>query len=165
MQSCQVTPACMNSGRLCLLHSVPRSLGLGREGLPQLLSAAGDRLEMPPAAFRGLRGQSWVLMRKPPGRIFKENMLEQQLLDSCTWWPHSAPSLPANVRAVREASPATSGASVDGTCTLGRCAQGILHSSAWIVTTLSSPLLWSHLEAYPRGFAPISEAPKSELGS
>ena len=130
MQSCQVTPACMNSGRLCLLHSVPRSLGLGREGLPQLLSAAGDRLEMPPAAFRGLRGQSWVLMRKPPGRIFKENMLEQQLLDSCTWWPHSAPSLPANVRAVREASPATSGASEDRTCTLGRRAQGILHSSA-----------------------------------
>ena len=144
MQSCQVTPACMNSGRLCLLHSVPRSLGLGREGLPQLLSAAGDRLEMPPAAFRGLGGQSWVLMRKPPGRIFKENMLEQQLLDSCTRWPHSAPSLPENVRAVRGASPATSGASVDRTCTLGRCAQGILHSSAWIVTTLLSPLLWSH---------------------
>ena len=165
MQSCQVTPACMNSGRLCLLHSVPRSLGLGREGLPQLLSAAGDRLEMPPAAFRGLRGQSWVLMRKPPGRIFKENMLEQQLLDSCTWWPHSAPSLPANVRAVREASPATLGASVDRTCALGRRAQGILHSSAWIVITLLPPVLWLHSAADPTVFAGDSSAPISELGS
>ena len=158
----------MSSEHLCLLHSIPRSLELGRVGPPQLLTTADFELGMLPDAFRGLGGQSWVLqkeMRNPPVRIFKENMLEQQLLDSCTWWPHSAPSLPANVRAVREASPATSGASVDGTCTLGRCAQGILHSSAWIVTTLSSPLLWSHSEAYPRGFAPISEAPKSELGS
>ena len=42
---------------------------------------------MLPDAFRGLGGQSWVLqkeMRTPPVRIFKENMLEQQLLDSYT---------------------------------------------------------------------------------
>ena len=166
--------------------------------------------------------------------IFKENTLEQQLLDSCTRWPHSGfpgglegkasarnvgdpdsnqdldsipgsgrspgegngnplqysclknpmdrgawqttvhgvtnswtvpPSLPANVRAARRAIPATLGASVDGTCALGIHAQGILHSSAWIVTTLLSPLLRSHSAADPRVFARVSEAPTSELGS
>ena len=95
--------------------------------------------------------------------IFKKNTLEQQLLD-CTQWPHSAPSLPANVRAAGGASPATSGMSVDGTCALGRRAKGILHSSVRIVTTLLSPLLWSHSAADPRVFAHVSEAP-SELGS
>ena len=95
--------------------------------------------------------------------IFKKNTLEQQLLD-CTQWPHSAPSLPANVRAAGGASPATSGMSVDGTCALGRRAKGILHPSVPIVTTLLSPLLWSHSAADPRVFAHVSEAP-SELGS
>ena len=51
------------------------------------------------------------------------------------------PSLSANVRAARGASPATSGASGHRTHALGRRAQGILHSSAQIVTTLFSPLV------------------------
>ena len=156
----------MNSGHPSLFHSVPRSPGLGRVGPPQPLSAAGDELGVPPSAFGGFEGQSWVLQRKtrkPPVGIFKENTLEQQLLDSCTQWPHSAPSLPANVRAAGGASPATSGPSVEGTCALGRRAQGILHSSAQIVTTLLSPLLWSHSAADPRFFAHVSEVP-SELG-
>ena len=95
MRSCQVTPACTTSRQLGLLHSVPRSPGLGRVGPPQPLSAAGDELGVPPSAFGGLEGQSWVLqseMRKPSVGIFKENPLEQQLLDSCTQWPHSAPA-------------------------------------------------------------------------
>ena len=87
-------PACTSSGHLCLLHSIPRSLGLGRVGPPQPLTTAGFELGMLPDAFRGLGGQSWVLqreMRNPPVEIFKENMLEQQFLDSYTQWPHSVP--------------------------------------------------------------------------
>ena len=97
--------------------------------------------------------------------IFKETMLKLQLLDSCTWWPHSAPNIPANVRAAEGASPATSGASRDRTCAMGRHAQGLLHSSEGIITTLLSPLLWSHSAADPRVFAHVSEAPTSKLGS
>ena len=121
---------------------------------------------MPLLPLRGWRAELGPAERdeEAPRGIFKENTLEQQLLDACTQWPHSAHSLPANVRAARRASPATSGPSVDGTCALGRRAQGILHSSARIVTTLLSPLLWSHSAADPRVFAHVSEAP-SELGS
>ena len=64
-----------------------QSPGLGRAGLPQPLTAAADELGVPSAAFRGVGRQSWALqreMRKPPVVIFKENTLEQQLLDSCT---------------------------------------------------------------------------------
>ena len=102
--SCQVTPACMSSGHLCLLHSVPRSPGLGSAGPPQPLSAAGDELGVPPAALGRLGGQSWVLqreMRKPPVGIFKENTLEQRLLDSGTQWPHSAPQPPCKCKSWR----------------------------------------------------------------
>ena len=64
-------------------------------GPPQPLSAAGDGLGVPPAAFRGVRraelGPAEGDEEAPRG-IFKENMLEQQLLGSCTWWPHSAPA-------------------------------------------------------------------------
>ena len=56
--------------------------------------------------------------------------------------PQCPPALPVNELAARGASPATLGVSVDRTCALGRRAQGILHSSAGIITTLLSPLLW-----------------------
>ena len=56
------------------------------------------------------------------------------------------------------------GVSGDKTCALGRCAQVILHSTAQIITTLSSPRLWSHSAADPRDFAHVSEAPTSEWG-
>ena len=145
MRSCKVTP-CLHE--LCAPVSpsfCSQELRTGRVGPPQPLSEAGDGLEMPLAAFRGFGGQSWVLqreMKKPTVGIFKENTLEQQLLDSAHSGLTVPPSLPANVRAAREASPATSGASGEGTCALGRRAQGILHSSAQIVTTLLSPLVW-----------------------
>ena len=131
MWSCQVTPAYTSSGHLCLLHSVPRSPGLGSVGPPQPLSAAGDELGVPPAAFGGLGGQSWVLqreMRKPPVGIFKEN---SGSLTQAHSGPTVPPSLPANVTAAGGASPETSGTSGDRTCTLGRRAQGIFLSSAW----------------------------------
>ena len=78
-------PACMSFWHLCLLHSIPRSLGLGRVGPSQPLTTTAFELGMLPDAFTGLGGQSFVLQREmmnPPVRIFKENILEQQLLDS-----------------------------------------------------------------------------------
>ena len=51
-------PACRSSGRLCLLHAVPRNPGLGRAGPPQPLSAAGGGLGVPPAAFGGLEARA-----------------------------------------------------------------------------------------------------------
>lgn len=147
MQSCQVTP-CLHdlwapvSPSLC-----SQSPELGRAGPPQPVSAATAGLGMPPAAFKGLGrpvlDSSEGDEESPQGGIFKENTLEQHLLDSCIRWPHSAPPrLPAYVRAARGASPATSEASLDSTLCLGRRAQGILHSSARIVTTLLSLRLW-----------------------
>ena len=112
MRICQVTPACTTYRHLGLLHSVPRSPGLGRVGPPQPLSAAGDELGVPPSAFGGLEGQSWVLqreMRKPPVGIFKENMLEQQLLDSGTWWPHTAPQSPCKCKSCQKSQPSNLG--------------------------------------------------------
>ena len=148
MQSCQVTPCLQElwapvSPSLC--SQEPRT-GEGGAAPTSLCSWCWTRGA--PCCLWGVGGQSWVLqreMRKPPRGIFKENMLEQQLLDSYTQWPHSDPNIPANVRAAGGASPATSGASADRTCALGRRAQGIVHSSAWIVTTLWT---WtSHMEA------------------
>ena len=49
-----MTPACMTSRHLGLLHSVPRSPGLGRVGPPQPLSAADDELGVLPSAFGGV---------------------------------------------------------------------------------------------------------------
>ena len=52
-------PDCTSSGRPCLFHSVPGSPGLGRVGPPEHLSAAGDELGVPLAAFGGLEGRAW----------------------------------------------------------------------------------------------------------
>ncbi|CAM9161539.1 unnamed protein product [Rangifer tarandus platyrhynchus] len=113
MQSCQVTPYLQElwapvSPSLC--SQEPRT-GEGGAAPTSLCSWWWTRGA--PCCLWGVGGQSWVLqreMRKPPRGIFKENMLEQQFLDSYTQWPHSAPSLPAKVRAAGGASPATSGA-------------------------------------------------------
>ena len=127
----------MGSGHLCLLHSFCRSPGLGSTGLPQPLTTAGDELVIPPDAFRGLGGQSWILqreMRDPAVGIFKENMLEQRLLDSGTEWPPSAAW-----KSCQSIQPSSLG----GLCgrDLSMSPQGILHSSAWIITTLLFPVL------------------------
>ena len=162
-----MTHACTSFGHLCLLHSVPRSQGLGRAEPPQPLSAAGDGLGVRPAAFRRFGGQSWVLqreMKKTPVGSSKRTRWNSSSWTPAHSWPHSTPSLSANVRAAGGASPATLGVSGDKTCALGRRAQGILHLSARIVTTLLSPLLWSHSAADPRDFAHVSEAPTSEWG-
>ena len=148
MQSCQVTPCLQGlwvpvSPSLC--SQEPRT-GEGGAAPTSLCSWWWTRGA--PCCLWGVGGQSWVLqreMRKPPWGIFKENMLEQQLPYSYTQWHHSAPNHPANVRAAGAVSLATSGASGDKTCALGRHAHGILHSSAWIVTTLWT---WTfHMEA------------------
>ena len=160
MWSCRMTHACTSFGRLCLLHSVPRSQGLGRAEPPQPLSAAGDGLGVCPAAFWGFGGQSWVLQREmkmTPVGIFKENTLEQQLLDSCTQWPHSAPSLPANVRAARGASQQPLGHLGTGPMPWG----DVLRASS----TLLHRLLPSSSLHLCDVFAGDSEAPTSELGS
>ena len=95
----------MSSYCLYLPHSIPRSTGLGRVGPPQPLTAAGDELRMCllPLLLGRLEGQSLVLqseMKDPtphPVWICKDNTLEQQLLNSNTWWTPVGPSLPANV--------------------------------------------------------------------
>ena len=141
-------PACRSSGRLCLLHSVPRSPGLGRAGPPQPLSGAGCGLGVSPAAFGGgwrpELGPEEGDEEAPMGHLQREHpgTAAPGLLHTVA---PQCPNIPANVRAAGGASPATSGASADRTCALGRRAQGILHSSAWIVTTLWT---WtSHMEA------------------
>ena len=147
MQSCQVMP-CLHdlwapvSPSLC-----SQSPGLGRAGPPQPLSAAGDGLGIPPAAFsrdgRAELDPAEGDEETPTGRSLK-----RALWNSSSWTPAYGgptvppPRLPAYVRAARGASPATSEASVDSTLCLGRRAQGILHSSAQIVTTLLSLRLW-----------------------
>ena len=98
MQSCKVT-AYLNelwapvSPSLC-----SQSPELGRAGPPQPVSAATAGLGMPPAAFKGLGrpvlDSSEGDEETPQGGIFKENTLEQHLLDSCIRWPHSAPQPP-----------------------------------------------------------------------
>ena len=161
-----MTPACPSSGCLCLLHSVPRSPGLGKERLPQPLSEAGDGLGMSPAAFRGFGGQSWVLqreMRKPP----VGNLQREHVGTAAPGFLHTVapqcPQPPCTCKSCWRSQLSNLRGSVDRTCVLGRHAQGILHSSAQIVTTLLSPLLWSHSAADPRFFAHVSEVP-SELG-
>ena len=140
MQSCQVMP-CLHdlwapvSPSLC-----SQSPELGRAGLPQPLSAAGDGLGIPPAAFSRV-GRAELDPAEGDEETPTGRSLKRALWNSSSWTPaHGGPTVPlslsANVRAAREASPATSGASLDGTCALGRHAQGILHSSAQIVTTL-----------------------------
>ena len=114
-------------------------------GPPQPLSEAGDGLGVPPAAFWGVRraelGPAEGDEEAPRGDLQRKHAgtaapgLLYTVAPQC-------PRLPANVRAARGASPATSDVSVDVTCALGRRAQGILHSSAGIITTLLSPLLW-----------------------
>ena len=146
MQSCQVMP-CLHdlwapvSPSLC-----SQSPGLGRAGPPQPLSAAGDGLGIPPAAFSGV-GRAELDPAEGDEETPTGGSLKRELWNSSSWTPaHGGPivppSFPANVRAARRASPATSGVSVDGTCALGRHAQGILPSSAQIVTTLLSLHLW-----------------------
>ena len=98
-------PACTTSGRLCLLHSVPRSPGLGRVGPPQPLSAAGDGLGVPPAAFRGARraelGPAEGDEEAPRGDLQREHAgtaapgLLHMVAPQCA-------SLPENVRAAGE---------------------------------------------------------------
>ena len=162
-----MTPACPSSGCLCLLHSVPRSPGLGKERLPQPLSEAGDGLGMSPAAFRGFGGQSWVLqreMRKPP----VGNLQREHVGTAAPGFLHTVapqcPQPPCTCKSCWRSQLSNLRGSVDRTCVLGRHAQGILHSSAQIVMTLLSPLLWSHSAGDPRVFAHVSEAPTSELG-
>ena len=123
-----------------------QSPGLGRAGPPQPLSTAGDGLGIPPAAFSGV-GRAELDPAEGDEETPTGGSLKRELWNSSSWTPaHGGPtvppSLPANVRAARGASPATPGASVDGTWARGRHAQGILHSSAQIVTTLLSLRLW-----------------------
>ncbi|CAN0567666.1 unnamed protein product, partial [Rangifer tarandus platyrhynchus] len=96
-QSCWVTP-CLHklwaplSPSLC--SQEPRT-GKGGPSPTSLCSWVWTRGA--PCCLWGAGGQSWVLqreMRKPPVGIFKENTLEQQFLDPCTRWPHSAPQPP-----------------------------------------------------------------------
>ena len=161
-QGCRASrapPACRSSGRLCLLHSVPRSPGLGRAGPPQPLSAAGDELGVPPAAFTGFGGQSWHLqreLRKPPVGIFKENTLEQQLLDSCTRWAHSAPSLWSS-------QPSNLGGVCGWDLWPGKTCLGHPPLICMDYYHLLSVLFWSHSTRDPRGFADDSEAPAGEF--
>ena len=64
-------------------------------GPPQSLSAAGDEVGVPLLLFGGWRAELGPAEgdEEAAGGIFKENTLEQQLLDSYTRWLHSAPSL------------------------------------------------------------------------
>ena len=136
----------------------PGAQDWGGRGQPNL-SAAGDELGMPPTALMGFGGQSWHLQRemgKPPVGIFKEDTLEQQLLDSCTRWPHSAPSLwssqPSNLGGVcgRDLCP-------------GKTCSGHPPLICMDYYHLLSVLFWSHSTGDLRGFAGDSEAPASEF--